>query len=164
MKNTKIIIIVTLIIVLLAMAVGYSAFSTQLSLNGSAEIVGVWDVKITNISVQSASKTSDPGSPQFTNTTATFDAKLEKPTDTITYLITIKNEGTTDAKLNSITLTADEEHGSPAIIYSNTTPANELKAGQETSFTVSVSYDEDYLEVPSITTKTITGVIEYVQK
>ena len=52
MKNNKNIIIVTILFVILAMAVGYSAFATQLSINGTAEIVGEWNVKISNIETQ----------------------------------------------------------------------------------------------------------------
>ncbi len=40
MKNTKNTIIATLFLAILVMAVGYSTFATQLTLNGTAEIVG----------------------------------------------------------------------------------------------------------------------------
>lgn len=103
------------------------------------------------------------GEPQYTNTSATFSAKLLKPNDTITYEITIKNAGTIDAKLGNKTFTTDEEKGSPAIIYTTTNPANILKAGEETTFTVTVQYDPETKETPSVKTKTITGIIEYVQ-
>ena len=99
MKRNKNIIIGTLVIVILAMAVGYSAFATQLTLNGTAEITGVWDVRIVNIEAQEVSEGCDSGEPQYTNTSATFDAKLEKPGDSINYVITIKNAGTIDATL-----------------------------------------------------------------
>ena len=52
MGNTKNIIIATLIAIILLMAVGYSAFATQLTINGTAQIIGEWNVKITNIQIQ----------------------------------------------------------------------------------------------------------------
>lgn len=164
MKNCKNIIIILLLFVIVVMAIAYSAFATELTINGQSEIVGQWDIKITGIVAQEVSDGADAGDMQYTNTSATFNAKLEKPGDVITYLITIQNAGTIDATLNTVTFTADEENGSPAIIYTNTKPADELNAGDETTLTVTVSYDEETVEVPSVKTKTITGIIEYVQK
>ena len=146
------------------MTVGYSAFATQLKINGTAEIVGEWDVKITNIVAQEVSEGCEAGEPEYTNTTATFNAKLQKPGDIVSYVITIKNEGTIDAKLDSATFTTDEENGSPAIIYTTTDPSDTLNAGSETTFTVTAKYDEKTESTPEIKTKQISGVIEYVQK
>ena len=161
-KRRNIIIVVFLMIILL-MAVGYSAFTTQLYINGSAEIVETWDVEITNIEIQNVSDNCNGGTPQFTSTTATFSAELEKPGDSITYEITIQNLGTLNATLKSATFTCDEESGSEAIVYTNTTPSQTLAPGEETKVTVTVEYDKNTTEMPSVTTKTITGIIEYVQ-
>ena len=65
MKNKKNIIMGTLLIVILLMAVGYSAFATQLNINGTAEITGEWNVKITNIVTQEISEGCDDGDPQY---------------------------------------------------------------------------------------------------
>ena len=163
-KNKRNIIIGALLIIIALMTVGYSAFATQLNINGTAEIVGEWDVRITNIVAQEVSEGCDAGTPEYTNTTATFDAKLQKPGDVVSYVITIENKGTIDAKLDSITFTPDEENGSPAIIYTNTSPSDTLNAGSETTLTVTAKYDEKAETIPEIKTKQITGVIEYVQK
>ncbi len=163
MKNFRNIIIVVIFLVIIAMAVAYSAFATQLKINGNSEIVGEWNVKITGISATEVSIGCDAGKPVYTNTSATFQAKLLKPGDTITYVITIQNSGTINATLDSITFTPDNAKGSPAISYETTSPAKFLKAGQQTTFTVKVTYNADVTEVPSITTKEITGIIEYVQ-
>ena len=164
MGNTKNIIIATLIAIILLMAVGYSAFATQLTINGTAQIIGEWNVKITNIQIQNISEGCNGGTPEYTNTTATLNGELIKPGDSITYEITIQNAGTIDAKLSKIKLTADDINGSPALKYTNTEPATNLAAGEQTTFTITVVYDADTTEVPEIKTKTITGIIEYVQK
>ena len=163
MKKSKIIAILVLIIISV-MSVAYAIFATQLSINGNAEIVGEWSVKITGIEVTEVSEGCDPGEPEFTDTTVNFNAKLEKPGDVITYEITVQNAGTIDAILNDITLTPDEENGSPAIIYSNTEPSKNLNSGDQTTFTITVTYDEDYTEIPEVKTKQITGIVEYIQK
>ncbi len=163
MKNNKNIIIGTLLVVILIMAVGYSAFATQLTLNGTAEIIGNWDIRITSITAQDVSQNCDPGEPQFTNTTVTFNAKLVKPGDYITYLVMIENYGTFDATLQNFKFTP-EEKGSSAIIYTTSEPNNLLPAGEQTCFLLKVMYDENSKEVPEVKTRTITGIIEYVQK
>ncbi len=163
-KNTSNLIITTAIIVLLAMAVGYATFATQISLNGTAEIIGEWDVKIIGIEAKNMSDGVQSGEPSYTNTTVTFDAKLEKPGDTITYEITIQNAGTIDATLGNVLFQVDEENGSPAILYKTTELAPLLKAGEKTTFSVTIVYDKNATEVPEVKTKTITGIIEYVQE
>ncbi len=163
MKNSKNIIIGALLVVILIMSVGYSAFATQLTLNGTAQIIGEWNVKITGIETMNISEGCDAGALQFTNTTVTFNAKLKKPGDVITYVITIENAGTIDATLSNVTITSDEENGSPAIMYETTELASTLLAGEKTSFTVTVKYDPNCIEVPDVKEKTITGIIEYIQ-
>ncbi len=163
MKNTKNIVIGALLIAIVTMVVGYSTFATQLTLNGTAEITGVWEVKITGIEAQDVSEGCDEGELKYTNTSATFDAKLVKPGDSITYVVTVENTGTIDATLDSATFTP-EEGGSPAISYTTTDPTTSLGAGEQTTFTVKVVYNEGTTEVPEVKTKTITGIIEYVQE
>ena len=86
-----------------------------------------------------------------------------KPGDTITYVITIQNAGTINATLDSATFTPDDKDGSPAISYETTSPATSLLAGEQTTFKVKVTYDAETTEIPSVKTKTITGIIKYVQ-
>lgn len=163
MKNTKKIIFITLLLVILLMTVGYARFETQLNINGTAEIIGEWNVKITNIEATEISEGCDSGSPQFTNTTVTFDTKLVKPGDSITYLVTIKNLGTIDAVLSNIVY-KELEGGSPAILYETTEIKPTLDAGETTTFNIKIEYDKNVTENPEITTKSITGIIEYSQK
>ena len=164
MKKSKNIIIGALLLAVLMMAVGYSAFASEMTFSGSAEITGEWDVKITNVEVKEVSSGSDAGSPEFTNNTITFDAKLEKPGDKVVYEITITNSGSIDAKLENLQIVPDIINGSTAISYIIINPSNELLAGEETKMQITAQYDEVVTENPDIKTKTITGVIEYVQK
>ncbi len=164
MKNKRNIVILILIVIIITMAVAYSEFATQLQINGNAEIIGEWDVKIIGIEAQNVSEGCDAGSPEYTNSTAKFDAKLKKPGDKIDYVITIENTGTIDATLKNEKFTSDEVTGSSAIIYTNTDPSQTLNAGEQTTLTVTVTYDENTTEVPEIKTKSIIGIIEYVQK
>ncbi len=161
MKN-KIIIIIFLIVIFL-MSVGYASFATELKVYGVAEIKGTWDVEITNIKILSSKGTSTSEPPQFENTSAIFYPLLNKPGDTIIYEITITNKGSIDAVLSSADFEIDE-NGSPAILVETTSPSQELKAKDSTSFTVTITYDENVTEEPAVKTQLITGNITYVQK
>lgn len=148
---------------MIIMAIGYASFATNLSIQGTSEITGQWDIRITDVTVQEASPESNPGKPTFTNTSVSFDAKLAKPGDSISYLVTIQNNGSIDAELGGIVF-IEEIEGSDAISYTLTKPDDELKSGQTTTFTITVTYKPGTTEMPESKTKSITGTIEYVQK
>ncbi len=159
------IIIGIILLLLLIMAVGYASFATEFHFKGNAEIISSWDVRITNVEVINATNGTNPGNPNFTNTTVTFNAKLINPGDTITYRVTIENLGTINAKLKNVLFQTDEINGSKAISYETTALSNILKSGDKTSFNITVTYDKDInLEPNDSKTKTITGIIEYVQE
>ncbi len=162
MKNGKNILIAGLLVAIMVMSVGYAAFASQLNLNGTTTIDGEWDVEITAIKASNVTGDAVAGTPSYTASTATFNATLKKPGDAITYTVTVENKGNIDAKLNDTVFT-EGANGSPAIVYTHTDPAATLAAGDSTTFTVTTTYDASYTETPAITTKTITGLIEYVQ-
>ena len=163
MKTSKN-IIGALLIVIIVMSVGYSTFATQLTINGTAKIVGQWDVRITNVEAINVSEGCDYGVPEYTDTTVAFDAKLLKPGDFITYEITIRNDGNIDALLDNIVFTSDEKNGSSAISFKTSELDSYLEAGQEAKLKLSVFYDEKTVEEPEVKEKNIMGIIEYVQE
>ncbi len=169
MKKKKSVIIFIFLVTLLFLTVGYSSFATDYDIKGIAEITGIWNVKITGVTIEAVDETClsdeycDPGTPEFTDTSVTFNAKLAKPGNTITYRITIENAGTIEAKLDKIVYDLDNDTGSSAIYYTATSPQEILKKGETTSFIVQVEYDKDVTEIPLIKTKSITGTVKYVQ-
>lgn len=173
MKDKKNILICALLLTIMVMAVGYAAFRQTLNIDGTATIAGEWQVEITGVTPSvtgtaqdmAYDETDNPNGTRFTATTATFDAKLMKPGDSITYTITVKNNGSIDAKLSTITLTPQAD-GSDAIIYevvSQPAADSVLAAGESTTVQIRITYDADTEEIPEVTTKTFTGVLEYVQ-
>ena len=162
MKNKNLIIVIFLIAISM-MSIAYSSFVTSIKLNTKSTISGEWNIKIIKVEVKDKSNEADPGTLNFTDTTATFDAKLNKPSDFITYEITIKNQGTIDAKLDNITITGEKDEPKE-ILYENTSPANNLGKGEQTSFTITVKYDDTADKIPELKTKTITSTIIYTQQ
>ncbi len=163
MKNKKLIIIGTLLIAILAMSVGYASLATTISLDGTTEITGTWDIKITNVEVVKVSDGCTAGEPSFTDNTVSFAATLNKPGDEVDYRITIANAGTIDAELDKVVFDI-EQNDVKEIVYQVTSPADELPAGETTTFVVNVIFDKDITEIPSSKTRKINGTINYVQK
>ncbi len=129
----KKIIIIAFLFIIILMAVGYSTFATELSINGTAEITGTWDVRITDIKALAVSENCSAGAPTFTDTSVNFFAKLNKPGDEITYQVTIKNLGTIDAELQSVVF-LEEKDGIEAINYTTTSLDHDLNAGGRNYF------------------------------
>ena len=95
---------VSLLAVLAIMTIGYAAFSTQLEIKGTSNIDSRWEVKIIAISAGTPVGTAENAvAPSYTDTTANMNVNLYAPGDSMTYEITIQNNGTLDAVLNSIT-------------------------------------------------------------
>lgn len=166
MKDKKNILIGALLFTIVVMAVGYAAFAQTLTINGNAKISGEWDVEITGIT-SSKVGTADAGTPTFTAATATFDASLAKPGDSVTYTVTVENKGNIDAKLSDITLSPQATpDGSDAILYtieSQPSKGDVLAAGDTTTVEIKATYDPTSTSIPSVKTRTFTGTLEYVQ-
>ena len=145
------------------MAVGYSTFATDFTIDGTAEITGEWDVRITNITATQVPDGCDAGTPTFTKDSINFSAKLNKPGDEIIYEVTIENLGTIDAELQTIIFT-EEIDGIEEINYTTSELKKDLNVGDSTTFYIIVTYVKNAKQVPDVKTKTLTGIIQYVQK
>jgi len=161
-KFSKTVIIGVLLVVVLAIAISYANFTTQLTVNGNIEIIGdcdVWitDIKSTNISGLAVAKT-----PMFTKNSASFDIDLKKPGDAVTYTITIENKGRVDAVLSTTEWTPQKD-SLPAIVYTYTNPSKFLVAGGTTSFKVTVTYNIETEGISEDTRGSINAFFKYIQ-
>ena len=163
MRKNKIFIIIFFLATIILMAVGYSTFATDFTINGVAEITGEWDVRITNITAIQVSDGCDAGTPTFTKDSINFSAKLNKPGDEIIYEVTIENLGTIDAELQTIIFT-EEIDGIEEINYTTSELKKDLNVGDSTTFNIIVTYVKTSKEIPDVKTKKLTGIIQYVQK
>ncbi|MGN1270290.1 MAG: hypothetical protein ACI4UU_05450 [Clostridia bacterium] len=121
-KSKKNYAIIALIVILLALAIGYAAFGTQLTINGTAEGTGDWDVHFKSVKLKQSDGQDDTthGTVSFDETTATVEVNLAYPGDAVLLEAVVENSGTVPAKLNEFTVTgADKdllitETGAPA--------------------------------------------------
>ena len=96
--------IFVLIFILFSMGIGYATLETNLIIAGTSDIDSArWDIYFTNIRVTNGSVSSEL--PVITNKTAiNFSANLENPGDFYEFKVDLVNDGTLDAKLESITI------------------------------------------------------------
>ncbi len=100
-------------------SVAYAAFASTLSINGTGTTTGTWNVAITNIALDASSVgASDKTAPSVAgdSLSATFDANLAYPGASAVYNVTIKNNGTVNAKLSSLTDLTTLNASAPAYI------------------------------------------------
>lgn len=117
-REMKTLVIAALVISVVAIGVGFAAFSTTLQINGTATVNTVgktWDVHFENIE-KTAQSTEGLGSsvPTISNGTAgenvtntaisTITAAFTAPKQKLQYKITVKNAGTYDAKLTAASI------------------------------------------------------------
>jgi len=165
MSDSKIkkITIAILILCILVMSVAYASLFQRLRISGNASVTASWKVEITGI--KEGNKTGGASSisvPSYTSSTANFNARLTNVSDSIEYLVTIKNSGEIDAKLNSI---ITSKTGSDAIVYEiiGVSENDVIKKGETLTVTVKVSIDPKIgINEPSINTG-MTLIFNYIQ-
>lgn len=162
MSSRKNKVIIAMIIAVLFMAIGYAAFQTRLTINGTGSITSKWKIEITNITSSITGKAYNVENPTFTATSANFNAGLKLPGDKIEYTVTVKNSGTVDAIIDSVNA---EVEGSFAIVYSlsGIQAKTKLAAGASKSFKIIVEFDASATSIPSDTTKRIDMNIICIQ-
>ena len=163
-RKKRNIIIGSLCCLLVFMGIGYAILSQTLNISGIANMQGNWNVKITNMELLSNNKTgrAEEVSHSFTDTTATFEANLYMPGDSIEYRVTVENQGNIDALLKSITPTVANRNVN--IKFSHSEIDNTvLTAGKKITFTMKVEFLEDASVIPNIKSSSYSIKLVYVQ-
>ena len=156
-------IIAGLCMILVIMGVGYAAFQSQLKISGTSNISSNFLVRITDIqSTVLNGQASDAQTPSHTDTTATFKTNLVSPGDAMRYDITVANEGSIDAVLNSIDVNTGEND---AITFetSGIKEGDALLKSTTDVLTVIVRYNSSVTSQPESTESTITVTLNYGQ-
>lgn len=162
-------LIVFLITVLGIMAVAFAAFSTQLTINGSANITSTWNVgfdttKTSGTGVVSTAGTATGGTISYTDAqhASISSTGLVKPGDSATYTLTIKNTGSIAATLGTPTISGTSctvnglmcTSASGNIKFTVTAPANSSLAASTGSTTMTVKAEYVNRTVTYATTET----------
>lgn len=133
-KNFQLAVIGVLAFAVIFMSVGFAAYSQTLTINGTTTVTGnKWSVHFDTASFQRAEGSVVESSKTIGDTAITYAATLEKPGDKFAFSINVVNDGTFDATLNKITLSA-------------------LTSDQQKYLTYSLMYDNDDTQIYTVTT------------
>lgn len=173
-SNKKNYVAIVLIVLLLALAVGYAAFSSQLKITGTATAkAGTWDVKFTSANAtKSIVEGTDTNSATVTDDkTVTVTVNLATPGDGSTVTATITNNGSVGAKLTGFNVTgltkvSETVYQTDAIKVTVPTVKQDgtdvIAAGASKTFTFTVEWDSAVSEATVGTTgKTGTFDIKF---
>ena len=151
-KRKMNILYILVFIALASFGVGYSYISTQLNVNGTANVTAAsWDVHFDNLNVTEGSVTATTPADITSDTTVEFAATLEEPGDFYEFTVDVTNQGSMDAMIDDFSIsptltTAQAKYLEYQITYSDGAPlANkqELKAGLTETLKVRFSYIEN---------------------
>ncbi len=166
-----------LVVIVLCLSLGYAFLTTNLSINGIANIDrNTWNVYWDNIQVSSGSVEAETPTIDTNKTTVSFHARLSKPGDYYEFTVDAKNDGTMDAMIGSMNATVN---GNPisylpvylnySITYADGEPlaeSQELKSNEKETYKIRLEFKRDITanELPSSGVSiTLTEEVEYEQ-
>ena len=160
-RKKRNIIIGSLCCLLVFMGIGYALLNQRLTIKGQEIIMGEWDVRITNITSKNPVGKAKDVSHSFTNTSATFEADLWLPGDSIEYEVTVENKGNVVAALQTVTPSTVASDNS--VKFTHTEIPQVLQPGDAKTFTMKVEFLESATSIPSNKDVKYTLDIVYVQ-
>ena len=163
-RHTKNVILTVLIILSFVMIIGYSALSSRLVINGTSNITSNFRILFTDIQ-EGTMNSAETKEKSFEGTTATFKVDLKKPGSSAEYILTVENQGSLDAYLESIEGIDEANAASPTYIkfkLKGITRYTRLSVGDTKTFKVIVTYDESATEIPT-NSKQLTLTLNFAQ-
>lgn len=179
MKRSKVnYLVITLLIVLLTIAVGYAAFSQQLQITGTAAAKGSWDIHFSNVRME-PSDSKNTVTLSDDKHTMNVNVNLEKPGDIRMAEVHIVNKGSVDATLTAFNIeakngesqTINPEGGVAYVNGAIRITVEEIEVGTDLiaqtgdkTYIMTFEWPENYVEetVDDVTTFAVT--FDYSQK
>lgn len=154
MKNKKTKTMLILALLLLGITIGYAALSSNLSINGTSTIdKPTWDIHFENIQTKSGSITPTTAANIINATTVTYAVTFNTPGEYYEFDVDVKNSGTIDGMIESVTSTVNNQPISnlPNYIEYYVTyedgveiaPNHLLAAGEKETYTVHIGFKRD---------------------
>ncbi len=165
MRRRKESLIMIVIISVLFLGIGYAYITTNLSINGTADVdSNTWNVYWDNVQVTEGSVTGDQVITQPTidtnKTTVSFHIRLKEPGEYYEFTVDAKNDGSIDAMIDTITKTVNNNTTIPnyldyTVTFSDGVPIGEdylLSSGSKEIYRVRIEYklaDIEITDLPS---------------
>ena len=147
-RKKRNIIIATLACLLIFMGVGYSVLSETIKISSKTNVKGKWNIKITNISVEKKglAKYSEPN---YSDLSAELGLELYAPGDSVTYTITVRNEGNIKASLSQITSSVDKKYEEAIFSTTGMGQGEVLSPNEEKQIVVKCEFDKSATSLPA---------------
>lgn len=157
-NNHKNAMIAMLLGALVVMAVAYAAFSTALTINGTATINSSWNVHfdttktsgtgVINPTTGAGGSTAPSGTVSYTDGQhASVSATLRQPGDKVVFTLTIKNEGSLKATLGAPSATAGEATNCSGLICTSSAGHIKFTVGSPLSSTLNATNGSTTMQV-----------------
>ena len=165
-KKNKTYLLIGLIVIcaFLTLGLGYALLSQNLEIQGTGTITSDWNILITDIVTKEKSNTaSNVTEPTHSGTSATINAKFEVPGDFISYDITVANQGTLNAVLDSIKIKMKDQE---VFLFDveGIQSGEPLNVDEEKTFTLTIRYNENIISTPDITNIDLSMDLDYLQE
>ena len=163
-RRNRSIIIGILCLTLVFMGVGFAVASRVISISGSSTIAGKWNIYIDSITPHEYENASNVRSEiGLDKLSATFEARLLSPGDSVEYKIVVKNDGNIKAKLASVDQTI-HNNINDYVKYSNTAINGYILGPGETyAFYVKAEFDSSVTEIETKTRPVLSLNLNFVQ-
>ena len=162
--KTYLLIGLVVICIFLMLGLGYALLSQNLDIKGTGTITSDWNILITDIVTKDKSATaSNVTEPTHSGTSATMNAKFELPGDYISYDITVANQGTLNAVLDSIKIKMKDQE---VFLFDvkGIQSGDALNVDEEKTFTLTIRYNENITDNPDITDINFSMNLDYLQE
>ena len=173
-SSKKRMLILSLLILLLCMSIGYAYLSSSLKLDIVANVDKLtWDIHLENVVVRSGSVSAIPPVISSDKTSVSLTVTFSQPNEYYEFYIDVVNKGTIDAQVESIYKTPLTIAQKKYLEYRNTykdgaeIKQNDVLASGEKETLKVIVYIKDLHEslYPTISTNlTLEGRINYIQK
>lgn len=178
--NRKSVTMVALCIAIGVMAIAYAAFSTTLTVNGTASQIGTFSIDLTGCACTKTAgltgATAPTGSCTPSGTTksniGTVTASFNQPGDTVACTFDVVNSGNLKAKAGTVSctpsasvVTSESSSAATPFYYTYTWKKTALNAGATAAddITITLKYSKNITGQPSATTGTVSCTFTYTQ-
>ena len=159
------IMIGTLCSILVGLAIGYAALSSQLNVQGTGSVISNFQILFTKIEEGTMNGAKTIQKEIVGDTTANFIIDLKSPGSNGEYIITVENRGNIDAYVKDIKGVVDSNKKEPKDIQFSIDGLkvnDKLKARETKTFKVKVNWDSNSTSIPE-TSKDLSLTIDFVQ-
>ena len=158
MNDKKNILIVILLIAVVALSFGVVSYSNKDIQTDNVNGVKEWDVAITNVEIVKEGEAID-GNTKYSEGTLVVNPILNGIYDSVTYKVTIENNGLLDAKLNKSLYDKEDS----ILKYDIEEPKKTLKSGEKIEITIKAYLDSKKYQGENNVTNKLTAMYEYIQ-